>query len=173
MIGLVLVCWDGTRPAGPPSSHLDKRPAPVECRGMPAPEMGTRREEKRQAGREATCEGENERASERTSEGRFCTRDGDLRGKSVGPNTEVISRYPERKSIRDRVTEQRDASRWLSRGRLLASRKRERETVGFPPAFQRLLRLVDRGIIERGGEKELRNGERNVATGTSDATVEF
>jgi len=38
VIGLVLVCWDGTRSAGPPSSHLDKRPAPVECRGMPAPE---------------------------------------------------------------------------------------------------------------------------------------
>lgn len=43
MIGLVLVCWDGTRSAGPPSSHLDKRPAPVECRGMPAREKPEKR----------------------------------------------------------------------------------------------------------------------------------
>ena len=31
MIGLVLVCCDEAESARPPSSHLDKRPALVEC----------------------------------------------------------------------------------------------------------------------------------------------
>ena len=31
MIGLVLVCCDEADSARPPSSHLDKRTAPVEC----------------------------------------------------------------------------------------------------------------------------------------------
>lgn len=153
MIGLVLVCWDGTRPAGPPSSHLDKRPAPVECRGMPAPEMGTRREEKRQAGREATRARERmrERANER----------GTILYEGWRPAGE--KRWPEHRghipvSREKKYSGSGDGTKrrvaMAQPGRLLASRKRERETVGFPPAFQRLLRLVDRGIIEREAEKK-------------------
>jgi len=65
VIGLVLVCWDGTRSAGPPSSHLDKRPAPVECRGMPAPEREPEEKWEEMAGRERERERERDAARRR------------------------------------------------------------------------------------------------------------
>lgn len=65
MIGLVLVCWDGTRSAGPPSSHLDKRPAPVECRGMPAREKPGEEEWENRGEKDNAREKEREREEER------------------------------------------------------------------------------------------------------------